>query len=468
MQFKDTLRTLIFSATACLLTFSCITVDKSLGSQYIPDDHELKVYTASFRLPVELKMMDSLQGISTSFTTIGAFQSNEFGVSKFASATNICPTSTTLDLGKDPVIISTYLSMSLATVTSTSTLAATSIIMDPSQEGITQNFNIYRLKKKIDTTTLYINSITEEDYDHTPLNISAATYFGGDSLKVYLNNALGTELLTATPEELDSLDLFMDKFKGLYITCDTPAAGLNGGRLNIFSRSASYLYLRYNFQPTWEEGLERKDTLIALAFGQGYCLNTSTYGSSHLETTEPLDVLPVEGAGGINPYVNIQSLKDTIDNWIAKKGYDPTKVLVAKASIILPFEMPENIDLIPYRYPTYLFPTHRTQVNDATAAKYYYLFDDYGSTSNPLGAMNRSLFNYTCDLSTTIQQIINKEKSELDDTYNFWIYPLMSETDANYGTTTYLIDNNSYFMGKINGPKADRYPELKIVYAVMQ
>ena len=63
---------------------------------------------------------------------------------------------------------------------------------------------------------------------------------------------------------------------------------------------------------------------------------------------------------------------------------------------------------------------------------------------------------------------MNMQKSELGTKYDFWLYPLMYETDETYGTTYYYIDNYSYFMGEINGPKAERYPELKIVYAVME
>lgn len=464
MQFKDIFRALILSAISCTIVFSCITADKSVGSDFIPNEHILHIKRASFRLPVGLKMLDSLQGVSDTYITVGAFETEEFGVAKFGSAGNIAPTSTTLNLGKDARIISTYLSIPL----STQSTVTTSNILSPSQEGIAQNFNVYRLKRTIDSTTLFANSLTANDYDSTPLNTSALTYFGGDSIFVYLDNSLGAELLTASENELDSLDLFAKKFKGLYIKCDDPIPGMKGGRLSLFEKSSAYLYLKYNFQPTWEEGLERKDTLISLSFGYNYILNTAEYSSKSLETSEPLEILPIEGMGGINPYIDAKSLKDTLDAWAVKEGYDPSKIIIAKASLVFPFELPQNTDIISYSYPSYLFPAHRKQINDTTRTKYYYPFDDYNSTDNPLGIMNRSLMQYECDFSTTIQQIINKNIDEIDSTYNIWLYPLMSETDSYYGYTYYYINNYNYFNAKINGPKAERYPELKIVYAVIE
>lgn len=469
MQFKDTLRTLILTAFSCLLVFSCITVDKSVGSDYIPDDHKLKMLSASLPLPVTLKMADSIQGVTTSYSTIGAFRTKEFGVAEFGVAGNISPVNTMLDLGKDPKIISTYLNLPLAAVASGASLNTSSVILDPSQKGITQNINVYRLKKQLDSTTLYANSISEDDYHHTLLNTSAATYFGGDSIKIYLDNKFGAELLNATAEELDSLALFSERHPGLYITCDPPAGNIEGGRLSLFDATSSFIYLKCNFQPTWEEGLARKDTLIAITLGYGYTLNTSKYSSKNLETDEPLEELPIEGIGGIAPYVDVADLKDVLNSWAAENGYDPAKVLIAKATLVFPFELPENLDIVPYRYPSYLFPVNRKFANDTTDVKYYYPLEDYNSTDNPMGVMNRSLLQYNCDVSSTIQKIMNKDKSELDDSYSFWFYPLRSETDSYYGYTSYYINNYTYFNAKINGPAHPvRQPELQIVYAVME
>lgn len=468
MQFKDTLRSLILTACSCLLVFSCITVDKTIGSDYTPDDHKLKMESVTLPLPVTVKQLDSMQGITSKYFTVGSIRTNEFGTARFGTAGNIAPISTTLDLGEDPKIISVYVQLMLAAAGDNGSFNRTSIILDPSQQGITQNINVYRLKRTIDSTTLYVNSLKESDYSPSVLNTNGGTYFGGDTLKVYLDNSLGAEILTASEAELDSLDLFAEKFPGLYITCDDPAGNAEGGRLNLFDATASFLYLKYNFQPTYDKSLPRKDTTIALSFGYGYGLNTSHYDSANKQTDELLEKIPVEAMGGIAPYVDYKALKSLISGWAAENNYDESKILIAKASVEFPFELPENLDLVPYQYPTYLFPTNREFLNDTTDIKYYYLIDDYNSTDNPLGMMNRSLMHYSCDISSFIQKVTNKKLEELDNSYSFWMYPLMSETDSYYGSTSYYINNYSYFKAILNGPKAERHPELKLVYAVME
>ena len=42
------------------------------------------------------------------------------------------------------------------------------------------------------------------------------------------------------------------------------------------------------------------------------------------------------------------------------------------------------------------------------------------------------------------------------------------ESDSYYGTTYYYTNNYSYFKAILNGPKAERYPELRLVYAVLE
>ncbi len=466
MQFKDTLRVLILSAVSSLIVFSCITVDKTIGLDNVPDEQQLAVKSTTFALPVGMRMTDSLQGLSDKYMLIGAFKTEEFGEAKFGCAANIAPQYSGINLGKDAKIISAYISLPLAAAAQE---INTSLILDPSQEGIPQNINVYRLKVAVDTNTLYNNSLQANDYDPVPLNTSSVTYFGGDTLRCYLNNSFGAELLTATQEELDSLELFSNRFKGLYITCDSPATGNNSGRLNLFEYGKAYIYLKYNFQPTWESGLSRKDTTIRISFGYDYALNTSSYSSKALETAEAAESIYVEGIGGIAPYIDAQRLKNQLDAWCAEEGYDPKKIVVAKASMFFPFELPADLDMVPYTYPNYLFPTQKLAISDTLNTKYYYLFSDYASTGNTIGAMNRALLQYECDLSMTIQAFINKPANEINSDYNIWLYPLMPVQVQNYygsNTTSYYINNYNYFKAKLNGPAAERHPQLKIVYTI--
>lgn len=454
MRFKHTLLNLALLLATASMVFSCITVDKSLGEQYIPKDHEVYVKSAVFKLPVTTRMVDSLQGISGDYAAVGAIRTKEFGLATFATCANICP-ATSLNFGKDPVIKSIYFTAAIGNAS----------VTEENQQSIPQDFFVYRLNKRLDSTTLYCNSITLKDCQPSPLNLSSATFFGKDSVKIYLNNAYGTELLSATQEELDSTDLFINRFKGIYITCNTPEGGLIGGRVNDFSYSSAALILKYNFQPTWADGLERKDTTVYLNFGDGYCLNTSKYDSEHLVSNEPQETLPIEGVAGVKPYIDGKALKSMLDAWAAENKYNPKNIIVAKAIFSFPFEIPADLDMS--NYPSYLFPTYRNTKQDDTLKQYYYPVLDVNSSGNSLGVLNRSLSEYSGSFSSTIQKMINTEASKLGPKYNLWMAPIYSMEDPYYGTISYVLDTYSYSVGNINGPKAARYPTLTLVYSVI-
>ncbi len=462
MLFKDSLRKPALLLMTAFTVFSCITVDKSLGEQYVPEDHDLVVKTVSLKLPVTLKSEDSLQGVSSDYATVGAIRTSQFGLAGFGVSANICPPTRSFKFGKDPVIKYIYLSAPVKS----------SLVIDDSQTAIPQDIFVHRLKKRLDSTTVYCNSVTSADYDPVPLNLSSATYFGGDTIKVYLKNEYGTELLSAKPEELDSLDLFINRFKGLYVRSSAPEGNLDGGRMSHIQRSSAAIVMKYNFQPEWKEGLERKDTIVYMSFGDGYCLNTSEYGSANLETDQPLDILPVEGVAGVKPYVDAKALKSIIDAWVKENGYDNKKIIVSKALFSFPFEVPGNFDMT--KYPQYLFPTQRyantikSEDGKDINQKYYYLFDDVNTPGNNLGAINRSLCEYYGDISPMIQKMINKDASEINGRYNFWLAPLQSIKNQYNGTVSYHPDVYNYYVGKINGPEAVRYPELKILFAVFK
>ena len=468
MQIKKGFKISFLFTLLVLAAQSCITTDKTVGEKYVPEDQYLKIALDSFALPLKIKSADSVQTASTAYMAIGSIRTEEFGLAKFGSAANICPSSTALDFGEDPQIVSIYMLAPLAEVSSYSTMERTSIYFDQSQSNIVQNFHVYRLNRYIDSSMLFHNSIKESDYSPVPLNMNEVVYAGGDSIKIYLDNSLGAELLTATDEELDTISRFVKRFGGLYITSDEPIGSDIGGRLNLFSRSATVIYMKYNFKPTWDENLERKDTLVSFVFGDSYCINTISLSSKGKESNNTsLKELPVEGSAGVNPYIDAQELKSIIDNWIAEMGYDPSKIVVGKATLTFPFEFPEDFSEIDNKYPPYLFPVQRRNINDTTFIKYYYPFSDNSSTDNPLGEINRSTGNYICDFTSTVQQLIANDASEIDDTYNIWLYPIVQETDATYGTKSIVIDQVSYFNGKINGPGAERYPMMTILYTVL-
>ena len=163
----------------------------------------------------------------------------------------------------------------------------------------------------------------------------------------------------------------------------------------------------------------------------------------------------------------MDALKTMLDDWMEKNNYDPKKILLIKGEYVLPYEMPADYKQLD-SYPPSLYPAY--QGESLTGRMYYYQPADIYTTDNPAGNIDRSAMVYKGDFSSTLQKMISKTRQELaSDTqfaYDFWFMPSTQTTDM-YGNVTFNIEY-TYYNGKINGPKAERYPTLNIVYTVLQ
>lgn len=453
MQIKNKIA---LALAAFFLAVSCITVDKTMGEDLVPGNQDLPVRVAEIALPVQLKSSQPLQSISSTEGLFGAIRTEEYGLVEFATVADLYPGFIGWDFGKDPIVKEVYFLGNVSGI----------YVAKDGQEGIPQQVFIHRTYKNVDSTTIFQNSFTTADYNPEPLNVGEVMYFGGDSLKVHLNKAFGEELLTATQDERDTSALFAKRFKGLLIRTNTPEEGVIGGRENILNFGLGAVYIRINFQPTWEEGLARKDTLFTVNFGRDNCLNLSKYESGKMETVAPGQHLDIEGVAGLKPYIDKYELKQTIDAWKASEGLQGKDIVIAKGALVFPFEMPEDLDMT--KYPGNLYPCIREY--DSTYSAYlFYPAEDVSVQGYSIGTANRSLMEYRMDIPSIIQDFVSMDMQQLDDyKHNLWIMPINTTIDSYYGESTYSINTSSYFVGKINGPIAERAPKLQLVYSVVE
>ena len=163
----------------------------------------------------------------------------------------------------------------------------------------------------------------------------------------------------------------------------------------------------------------------------------------------------------------MKDLRQTLDNWIVSSGLDREKLVIAKATINLPFKREALLAGEDLTYPSSLFPANRFL--DTTDNKVYYApLKDVNTSGNTYGAMNRSLAQYTGDVSSFIHKVIHKDLAELEskgDEYNIWFNPVTTQSDY-WGNVTYVLDNEYYYVGKINGPASNNPPTLTILYAL--
>lgn len=315
----------------------------------------------------------------------------------------------------------------------------------------------------LDSTMGFNNSITTKDYDPKPISTGSPVIFGKGTIKINLTKEFGNELLKTTAEEFGNSDLFIKRIKGLFLTSDAPSQFKEGGRLNYIPLSKSFIYLDYVLNdPT--RGFVDHDTTEAFAFGYIFSLNNFNCGSKHLVNDKPTDKLYMEGFGGVKPHIEAKELKAILDEWVERKGYNNQRVLISRASLEMPYEMPSNYERFDAEHPGFIYPSQ----NDPTAKdtlRFFHPLDEVYNISSP-GAINRSLQSYIIDITQFTQSLIMKNKDSVGVKDDLWISPIYLYQDSN-NKNYYSFDINNYSRLVLNGPTAKRKPTLKISYTIL-
>lgn len=514
---STSLKRYFLKAAAALLPIislcSCVKANQTLGSAYVPTDRNLDVKTVSFELPIGMKMADTLQ-TSSSYLVVGNLYDDFYGATSAEFAATVTPPDT-VPWGQNPV----YKSAKLQFVKfSTQTY-------EDGQEELPQNIHVYALTKPMDTTTLYCNSFSEGDYSAEEISTGAVIYTGGDTLTIPLKASFASKYMEATQQELDSADLFIKRFYGIYVKADAPLGGGAGGRLTKFGSAM----LRFTFNSTNDGGTNR-DTTLTFNVGSSFGTEVYRHDTRDLEVdgNNNLKTIYYEGMAGIKPHIEGEAIRDSIVKWAAAEGVDLSKVIVARASIELPYDIPEGDYSIADEYPTSLYPA--TRYKYAYGAYQYYPLSAIYDSSYDRGDINRSLQYYKPDVTLYVQNIMNMiaQDKELGDTWDLWFFNYYTGEDeeeeddsssaysnyysnylynmyyggyggyGSYGyggysdyydyynmmnyynyynslsssssssTTVYYVDYINYCKGAINGNGADRRPKMQITYTVLQ
>ena len=530
------------TVAAALCCFSCISSTYNVGGNLIPTELKYDTYTAEFPLEdIRMAFPDSLSGYSSRRITIGAIRDELFGLTTRGCAISLVPMSDTLDFGKDPQLINFHFSAARDTTS----------VADHNQDNILQNINVYELSKPMDFNDGNLNNVVE----HSSNRITKRTpvYDGTDSLSFDFSADFAKKYLTITQDDLKDLDTYTKKFPGIYIDTDEPI-GL-GGRINMFSVQLGLDLENYQITGDFatlsfnsEYDGERKDTSFYFWFCPDkmydldslineidsdterlpqYCFNVTGHSTREM-TGKAGDQIAVEGGGGLKPVISATEIKDLIENEISKYTDQPRKAIINRASIILPFEFPDDYEQM-FRFPAYLNPTVKVRYSNDYVS-YGSLTDTSSSYEDP-GDLNRSLCQYAPDVTYHIQKLLELEDLSNITNYDIWLLVMAEEIERymlsgtssstsnyyqqlayasyynslyggygygsygynSYGSSSYLnnyyymamlasayssssssssdtyttlMDKDRYYCAILNGPKAERHPTLKIVYSV--
>ena len=425
----------------------------------VPVSHTYRVVSPD-AVPMKVKMLcaDSLSGFSSTRITVGAIsKSDELGLTTRSSCVSLVPMYQDLDWGTNPEFKQFHFTASIDSVS----------VADKSQSNILQSVLVYELNSRIDPEKA---SSCTDDIPHGATRVTAGipVINGKDSLAFDFSPAFAAKYMGITSDDLKSLDTYLEKYPGIYITTDTPMG--DGGRINIFNLQLGYSdgyltqsFAELKFRSTWEENGKsvRKDSSFFFWFsptkkpesasgwydidslfsasGTGsfpqYCLNLTGHDQTLSRAIEgdAADYVYVEGGGGLKPVISAKFLRDTVRAIIAAGGDDPSKAIINRATIILPFEPSDpNFELM-YKVPDILSPTLR--FHSDTSVTFLGLTDASDQYENQ-GSINRSRLIYSPDITYHVQELLKMEDDNerlLDGSYDVWLLVMHNETTT---TTT--------------------------------
>ena len=440
---------------AALLTLfflsSCIETDSTLGSALVPANQDISIHSVTLDIPVSLRMADSLQTTVSNSARVGAIRTDDFGLFHADAAFSVTPATDSIIWGKNPKVRNIYLNL----------VRDTALVVDDIQRSIPQNIYVHQLSVELDSSMAYHNSLGPGDYDPTPINDGGCIYTGGDTYEVRLSHSFGEKLFQIPMATLDSAELFMKAFYGLYLRCDDPDEDLNAGRINVFDLSSSYIYLNYTYED--DEGARRAKT-VTFNLGSYYAVTVCDSGARDLEREDPRDIIYVEGLCGIKPHIDARELRAVVASWAEEHDLPIENMLVAKATLSFPFEYDGDRTQFDHFAKT-LFPCKRVRSSKRVN---YTPLDEINDTALENGAINRSKLTYTSNISLYLQNLLRKDPNRLTADDDLWMMPTVSVYDSYASTTYYFADYYYYTQSYLNGTADERHPVLNLTYTILK
>ena len=478
MNFKLFGRVCRIAAIGAILfgSASCVTVDESLGENFIPTEHQWDVFApaAENLEEISMQMADSLTAYSSSRFTFGAVNDGVLGTSIKSTSFTLVPLVDSIDFGKNTKIRQFHFTAVRDTLS----------VVNDDQLKMLQNVYVSELKQPLDSNVLYAGAfmhpeIRDKYLDlNNRITVGVPVYDGGDSLSFDFSHEFAKSFMERVKKaRLDSIDLYINDLPGIYITTDEPAG--QGGRINMFNlkfKTDSYGYLTGNYAELkitaeYDGYDEPVDTSFVFFFGPAdfmkeddtsyptqLAFNASSHESSarFIEEWEAgnREKLYVEGGGGLKPVIKAEEIKSIAEKLIAEAGIkDPNDVVVNKATIILPYDVSGNYERLD-KYPTILSPTVRLRSSEGKYVSYAGLTDSSVGSENQ-GDINRSLCMYSPDVSHHVQEIIKLDRNDKDyasniEKYDIWFLIMFEEVEEveSSNSTNSMYNNllyNSYY-----------------------
>ena len=453
-------------AAAFVCCLSCVEVNNNLGGTLIPKDQTYRIYRndSLYLSDVYMKMADSLSGFSQTRITVGAVRDKEYGLTTRTAAFTLVPIVPKDDsepFGKDPV----FKSFHFAAVADSGSVSA----LD--QQSILQNIRIHPLLKRIDPEKDY-DCNGSVSYSDEIISQGIPVIGSGDSLSFNFTKSFGEKYLSMKRSDLKDIKTYTEKFPGIYIESEQPRS--LGGRINIFKLQVDYdtqykaivgNVAELKYSAVFDN--VRKDSSMFFYYGASgifdldslfnntssgnfpqYCLNLTTHQTRQHAGAAKEKVL-IEGGGGLKPMIPAKYLKKLAEEEISANGGDPSKVIINKASLVFPFEFPEDYKEVDNFWPDILSPTCKIRGTDSRTT--FMGLSDSSSASENQGDINRSHFWFAPDITYHLQELLKVDEKDKDSEmtkmlnngeYDIWLLIMANEVIT---TTTSANDEMSEY-----------------------
>ena len=428
---------------------ACVKNNPELGKDLIDLSLLYDTYTVEFPIEdIRLRRADDLSGFSDSRITIGAIRDETFGLTTRSSAFSLVPAMDTLDLGTDPKFVKFSVHFAADTISTPF----------PGQKHIFQNLYVYALTDTLDSK----KSGTNRDIPHGTEIITRGipVYNGKDSLSFEFSAAYGQKYIDILKQigpvlvdrsENATINRYQDYIKavpGIYIESDVPEGF--GGRINLFelsvlSVSNNYYYRNNNVGTLTVNSTYngvRKDTSFLFVPGEPTLYNEAEYlennqkfyqyafnrTSHEAPESKAADHIYIEGGGGLKPVIPVNPLRQKVVQAISERGGDPAKTVINKASLIFPYELPEDLSEVDW-FPSMISPTIRSTSKDGVVS--FAGLTDASASSENQGDLDRANCMYAPDITYHMQQVLARTDLDSQDDADVWFLTVHSETTAN-------------------------------------
>ena len=452
-------------AVAIVLCHSCVEVNSRMGGNLVPIDQTYTIHPTETTIPegvISMQYADSLSGFSQNRITIGSIKDDDYGLTSRECALALVPPFDTMDFGNKSALIfkGMHFGSALDTIS----------VSEFGQEHIIQNVEVFALKEPLDPVKDFDcnncgDNIKVDWSKH--INKGNPVINGSDSLTFDFTDEFARQFLDIQVSDLKSYDRFIKKYPGIYIRTDKPLG--KGGRLNMFEvqlgwdQNYGYIlgdYAEFKFKGDYDyDGRAETDTSFFFAFGLSRFVDIDSLLNKGVRGNYPQYVLNItsqetrrkagpakekvliEGGGGLKPVISAVGLKHLAEQLISEKGGDPRTAVINKASLVLPFEFPEDYRMM-YKFPQILSPTCRIK-GDSTLV--YGGLTDATSSDENQGDINRSKLCYEPDITYHIQELLKinetpvagetetqktKRKMLLGGEYDIWLLNMAYEIET--------------------------------------